>query len=169
MNVTLNTKQIEVKTASILQELKSQPGLPFSNILSEEEINSYLFEGGQRDRVFTPTVTLNCLLSQAINEDGSCQNAVVKLIADRDLKGLPVPSANTSAYCQARSRLANEGIEKLARSGSVKVENTIPEQWLWHNRHVKLIDGSTISMPDSPENQKQYEQPSSQKKGLASQ
>ncbi len=39
-------------------------------------------------------------------------------------------------------------------------------QWRWKGRPVKLVDGTTVSMPDTPENQQQYPQPDSQKEGL---
>lgn len=38
-------------------------------------------------------------------------------------------------------------------------------EYLWCGRNVKVIDGSTVSMPDTVENQKEYPQPSSQKLG----
>ncbi len=46
----------------------------------------------------------------------------------------------------------------------------IPQQacdcWLFHGRAVKILDGSTVRMPDTPENQAAYPQPSSQAPGL---
>ena len=38
--------------------------------------------------------------------------------------------------------------------------------WRWRGRHVKLVDGTGISMPDTPQNQEQYPQPSSQAEGV---
>lgn len=46
----------------------------------------------------------------------------------------------------------------------MREEKAIPSD-LWCGRHVKMIDGSTVSMPDTPENQKAYPQPNSQKPG----
>ncbi len=42
----------------------------------------------------------------------------------------------------------------------------MPKKWLWHGRHVKLVDGSTCSMPDTEANQAEYPQPTSQAAGL---
>jgi hypothetical protein len=42
----------------------------------------------------------------------------------------------------------------------------IPGAWRWQGRKVKLVDGSGISMPDTPENQACYPQPSSQAEGV---
>ena len=45
-------------------------------------------------------------------------------------------------------------------------EKQIDKEWLWHGRHVRLVDGTTVSMPDTPPNQAAYPQPRSQQKGL---
>jgi hypothetical protein len=45
-------------------------------------------------------------------------------------------------------------------------EREVPDAWLWRGRHVKLVDGTTISMPDTPQNQESFPQPSSQVPGL---
>ena len=38
------------------------------------------------------------------------------------------------------------------------MDSQIPEQWLWHGRRVRLIDGTTVSMPDTEDNQIAYPQ-----------
>jgi len=57
-----------------------------------------------RKRIFTPAVTVWAFLSQMLSEDKSCKNAVSRIIADRAVKGEPIPSADASAYSQARQR-----------------------------------------------------------------
>ena len=37
-------------------------------------------------------------------------------------------------------------------------EERLPEEWLWHGRRAKLVDGTTLSMPDTEANQAQYPQ-----------
>jgi hypothetical protein len=37
---------------------------------------------------------------------------------------------------------------------------------LWHGRRVKVVDGTTLSMPDTPANQRAYPQPTVQEPGL---
>jgi len=37
---------------------------------------------------------------------------------------------------------------------------------LWHGRHVRIVDGTTVSMPDTLENQKAYPQAHTQRAGL---
>lgn len=48
----------------------------------------------------------------------------------------------------------------------MNLEEQAPESWLWQKRHVFLVDGFTVSLPDTAENQKEYPQPSTQKPGL---
>ena len=39
-------------------------------------------------------------------------------------------------------------------------------EWLWCGRRVKVVDGTTVSMPDTAANQREYPQSPSQKPGL---
>ena len=41
-----------------------------------------------------------------------------------------------------------------------------PAWWHWRNRRVRLADGATMTLADTPENQAEYPQPKSQKAGL---
>src|SRR2546426_46013 len=40
------------------------------------------------------------------------------------------------------------------------------DDWRWHGRRVKLVDGTTVTMPDTQENQKEYPQQAAQQPGL---
>ncbi len=76
-----------------------------------------------------------------------------------------IPSTDTSAYCQARSRLPEKLLEKLFDKAAQSLSEKVTIEHLWSGRNVLVIDGSTVSMPDTVENQKAYPQPSSQKPG----
>ncbi|WP_375470265.1 hypothetical protein [uncultured Nostoc sp.] len=60
---------------------------------------------------------------------------------------------NTSAYCQARSRLPEKFLEKLFSQVGQRLEEKVGTEYLWCGRNVLVIDGSTVSMPDTVENQ----------------
>ncbi len=121
---------------------------------------------GSRERHFTPEVTMWAFLSQVMDDDQSQQAAVSRVIAAAVSKGDEPPSANTSAYSQARSRLPENSLSELTREAAKQMELDIPPEWLWNGLRIKLVDGSTISMPDTAENQAIYPQPDSQKPGL---
>lgn len=57
-------------------------------------------------------------------------------------------------------------VSSLSKHVGRLCSNKLPTQWRWHGRSVKLVDGTTLSMPDTPENQKVYPQPASQAPGL---
>lgn len=105
-------------------------------------------------------------MSQVIDDDQSCQAAVTRVMTYRAGRGEPVPSANTAAYCKARMRLPEELISGLTRQSGRDLEEVAPPQWQWRERPMKLVDGSTVTMPDTPENQAAYPQPRSQKPGI---
>jgi len=115
--------------------------------------------------VYTPAVTVWVFLSQCLSADHSCRDAVARLIAWRLARGVAPCSADTGAYCTARSDLPEEALHALVRETGKQVEEESPETWLWHGRKVRVVDGATITMPDTPENQAAYPQQKTQKPG----
>jgi hypothetical protein len=142
--------------------------LPFTNVLSEEIVAQALkaIEVFWMDRIYPPLVTLWVFLGQVLSADHSCRSAVARLIAHRLSKGLRPCSPETGAYCQARKRLPEEFFSNVARQTGRALDSKADPQWLWKGRRVYAYDGSTVSMPDTPENQRDYPQPDTQKSGL---
>ena len=118
-----------------------------------------------KKRLFDPFITLWAFLSQVLDTDKTCHNAVSKVIAHLAESEVEVPSTDTSAYCQARARLPEKLLEKLFNYSAQKLEEKVTQEHLWCGRNILVIDGSTVSMPDTVENQKEYPQPSTQKDG----
>src|SRR5579883_764269 len=142
-------------------------GLPFTNVLTEELITQALAAvTGWLDRVFSPLVTLWVFLGQVLSADHSCRAAVARLIAHRLACGQEPCSAQTGAYCQARKRLPEAFFSETARGTGQALDVRVNEQWLWKGRRVYAYDGSSVSMPDTPQNQAAYPQPVAQKPGL---
>ncbi len=142
--------------------------LPFSNVLSKQLVLETLKSLGGRyyDSLYNPVVTLWVFLSQVMSADRSLAAAVEGFLAWRLSQGLSACSTNTGGYSRARSRLGEQLLAELTRiTGCELARQAIPE-WLWKGRHVKLFDGSTVSMPDTPANQAVYPQQANQKPGL---
>ena len=118
-----------------------------------------------RERKFPPTVALSMFLGQVMSADGSCQNAVDEALVTRLLSGLEPGSASTSAYCQARARVPQAMICALTGQTAGLLSQSVPQAWLWRGRHVKLVDGTTAWMPDTPENQARFPQSEQQGAG----
>ena len=93
---------------------------------------------------------------QVLDTDKSCHNAVSKIIAHLAEEEVEVPSSDPSGYCQARARLPEELLEKIFNYSAQNLEEKVTKEHLWCGRNVKVIDGSTVSMPDTIENQKEY-------------
>ncbi len=153
---------------STLRRLFLQDGdLPFTDVLTQEVIAQALAAiSGWLDRIFSPLVTLWVFLGQVLSADHSCRVAVARLIAHRLARGQRPCSARTGAYCQARRRLPEEFFSSVACSVDRGLDEKAPRRWLWQGRRVYLFDGTTVTMPDTPENQAAYPPVYNQKPGL---
>ena len=105
-------------------------------------------------------------LRQVLEADGSCQKAVNGWAAQRAADGLSLCSVRTGGYCRARQRLPLEVVSTLTRETGRLLSQKALAPWLRRGRSVKLVDGTGISMPDTPENQERYPQPSTQAPGV---
>lgn len=155
--------------ASVLQA----DGLPFSEVLPEEQIQQVFDEQGgsfaqEDDKVYTPPVTLWAFLSQVLHkaEQRSCLAAVSRVLVLLVALGRAPCAKKTGAYCRARGKLPETVIERLTLDVAHGCERAVARQWLWRGRHVKLADGTTVSMPDTEANQEAYPQQPNQKEGL---
>jgi hypothetical protein len=128
--------------------------LPFADVLTEEVIAQALAAlTGWLDRIFSPLVTLWVFLGQVLSADHSCRAAVARLIAHRLARGQRPCSPQTGAYCQARQRLPESFFADVACSVGRALDEPAQRRWPWQGRRVYLFDGTTVTMPDTPENQ----------------
>lgn len=105
-------------------------------------------------------------IEQVLGADQSCQDTVARGVSQRVALGRSPCSLNNGPYCKARARLALGLIERLGREVGKRLRAGQPEVWRWRGREVKLIDGTTISMPDTLANQAEFPQSTTQKPGL---
>ena len=80
--------------------------------------------------------------------------------------GVKACAEDTGAYCRARAKLSESVLQRLTGDISAGCEAQLPVKWLWRGRHVHLVDGTTVSMPDTPANQAAYPQHAVQQEGL---
>ncbi len=119
-----------------------------------------------RERMFPPTETLSMFLAQALSTDGSCRQVVNDAMVKRVIGGLKPGSTDTGGYCKARARLPETMVATLAREAGGIVAEGAPSWWHWRGRRVRLVDGATVTLADTEDNQAAYPQPNSQKPGL---
>ena len=133
-------------------------GLPFADVLSSGCLAEALAEIRRpwKDRIFTPLVTLWVFLGQSLAADQSCRAAVARLVAHRAALGLRPCSSETGAYGQARKRLPERFVSAAARAVGRNLDERVDRRWLWRGRRVCLFDGTTVSMPDTPQNRAEY-------------
>src|SRR5207253_2711127 len=146
-------------------------GLPFADVLSAADVAAAFAAeqvdfGKARHAVFTPVLTLWAFLSQVVCPDKSCRAAVARvLVLLLALERGPC-SEDTAAYCRARAKLPTVVLRRLALHVGRRLERAVPTDWLWKGKHVQLVDGTTVTLPDTPANQQAYPQPKGQKPGV---
>jgi len=165
-------QSIPTTTACQFDPLRSQlaqsRGLPFLDHLSRSRVEAACRVQGHpwRERVYTPWITLGIFLSQVLSDDHSCDDAVDRFQKFRYDRNLTAVSADTSSYCEARQRLPEGVFWDLVRQTGRSIHQQARTSWLFQGRAVKIADGSTVSMPDTPENQAAYPQAKTQKPGV---
>jgi Transposase DDE domain len=154
--------------AAALAQLDHADALPFEPLLSEQAVRQAFRDHGQpfRNCLYNPAVTLWLFLSQCLDAAQCLRKAVARFLAFRSARGLPPASADPSGYNKARHRLPEPVLRDLTRRTGRATEAQAEVAWLWLGRRVRVVDGTTCSMPDTPDNQEHYPQPRSQKPGL---
>ncbi len=122
--------------------------------------------GGCRQRIYPPLVTLGLFTEQVLCADGACQDAVGRALSHCTALGLSPCSLNTGPYCRARQRLPLALLETLAKDVANSQGDERPGRLSWRGHEVKLVDGTTVSMPDTPENQAAFPPNRAQAPGL---
>ena len=149
----------------------AQPGLPFANVLSAERIERIFAKHGNlfgMKDVYSTVVTLWAFLGQVLRDgkEASCQSAVANIVTYQQQAELPAPTADTGDFCRARAKLSEAALHDLTVEVAAELEEQAQAAWLWKDRHAKLVDGFTFTMPDTASNQAAYPQPTTQKKGV---
>ena len=75
-------------------------------------------------------------LSQVLDSDKTCHNAVSRVVAWLAAEDAQIPSVDTSAYCQARKRLPEKLLQRLFSQIAKNLEQKTTEKHLWCGRHV---------------------------------
>jgi hypothetical protein len=140
----------------------------FFNLLTSDALLDKVEEllPEHRERLYPPTETLSMFLAQSMSADRSCQNIVNQAALQRLSGGLATGSTHTGGYCRARQRLPLTMVSRLARHLGKQIDEQLPTEWRWQGRNVRIIDGTTVTMPDTAANQASFPQQSGQKPGL---
>jgi len=171
--LTVDPQRSNADFQAVTRSFLLEKGLPLANVLPAAEIERIFRRhdavfGETYNAVYNTAIVLWAFLSQVL-ADGkmrSCAAAVARVGDFLMMIGRNPPSTDTGEYCNARNKLNEKALHDLVVEAAGKIEYAVPEQWLWCGRHVKLVDGFTATMPDTPENQEQFPQQKSQKPGV---
>lgn len=162
------------KIHHLRRKFSQSAGLPIREALPEHKIAAVLQAEGitYRRCLFDPFVTTWAFLCQVLDSDRSCRKAISRVFAYLsathkidDPMELIDSQSDTGAYCKARQRLSLNVLKRLYHMVATHQEENAQREQRWCNRRVFLCDGTTVLMPDTPENQARYPQHPNQKAG----
>ena len=149
---------------------QEQPNLDFGlgDILPPEDLAAILKEEGAawKSLIYTPLLTTWAFLWQMLSPDRSCRAAVKRIAAWFTSLGKQLVNDEDDPYIKARQRLPETVPGRLMKHIGQRCHEGAEEAWRWCGRIVKVVDGTTVSMPDTPANQAEYPQSRSQAPGL---
>jgi hypothetical protein len=152
------------KLALLKQKSFKQIGEVFEKFIPRAVLKKETSGAMSRRRLFSKENTFWAFFSQVLDADGGCVEVIRKLQAYASIKGHKVPSSSTASYCTARKKLQEQMLIDILAHTADRLD-LMPETGMLNDRRVIVVDGTGISMPDTPENQAVWPQLSSQKSG----
>ena len=134
----------------------------FGNLFEERLFARSEKGANSRTRSLPPAVTFWAFVSQALSPKSSCREVVRKIEAWHRWAHMRTDSGvSAEAYCKARARLDLHTLRLVNEQIAWQCERNVSRKDKWlEGRPVKIVDGTTLSMPDTPENQTFWPQPS---------
>ena len=157
-------RRLAEEKARIRQHSISEFGDCFGHFIPTKTLENGPDGAFSRRRLFSKENTFWAFFSQVLDADGGCQEVVRKVQALAATRSMPVPSTSTSAYCQARGKLDPVELEMILAHTADELQQQGRSRW-WKDRRVVVVDGTGVSMADTPANQQDWPQPNSQKPG----
>lgn len=130
-----------------------------------------------RERSWGPMQTLWTFLMQVLHAGSSCRSAVAMVLAQQAAQEATgsgaalsqakqaLASPDPSAYCGGRQRLPISIFGHALRHVGEQLQKRVGPAHDWLGRRVWLVDATTCSMPDTPQLQAAFDQPSGQAPG----
>jgi hypothetical protein len=123
-------------------------------------------QASARERPYSVRRTWWGFLWQMLQCNATCRQVVGQLQAQLLLAGRRPVADATSAYCQARVRLPESLFAASLHASAAAADQRVAPAAALQGRVVKVIDGTTLTLPDTPANRQAYPQPTSQKPGV---
>lgn len=150
------------------RQFAQHASLPFADVLPASMIGVGLrsLGVGYYESLYNPAVVVWLFLSQVMHANPTLAVVVENFLAWRLGQGLSPCSVDTGGYARARLRLPEALLTWLTRQTGRNADRAASDDWRWLGRVVKIFDGSTVSMPDTAENQAAYPQSRRQASGV---
>ncbi|MDA0350552.1 MAG: IS4 family transposase [Verrucomicrobia bacterium] len=157
--------QFREKLVELRRSTLSELACVFADFIPLEKLSAKAKGSHSRRRVYTLNVTFWSFLHQVLSPSMPCREVVRKVQGFCSENNQPLPSSSDVAYCKARAKIKDSDLDDIHSQVCEKVGQRVLRDQLWKNRTVRVIDGTGITLPDTPENQAEFPQPSVQRKG----
>ncbi len=126
-------------------------------VLAPEAIRSAFAADTKRERLYHALPLFQTFLNQALH-GCSCRDA----ISHGTVRGWLPPKTcpQSAAYCNARQRLSEAPLRQLVCDVGTRLAAAAPRAA--GERPIRVVDGSSVTLADTPKNQAEYPQPSQQ-------
>ena len=108
-----------------------------------------------RQRLLDPVTTIHLFVIQILH--GNFAVARLREFTDKEF--------SEAGYCKAHGRLPLQVLQALLQRVSGALRSTIDDSTRWRGHRTFHLDGSSFSIPDTPELQKEFGQPGGQRPG----
>jgi hypothetical protein len=152
-----------------LQDLKGLGDLyaVFGDLFPEKLLDPTEKGVNSRQRALPAAVTFWAFVAQVLSPKTSCREIVHRIEVWWRWGNLRSATTLTpQAWCRARQRLSLDTLRLINGQIAWTLERRVTKaEQLLPGREVKIVDGTGISMPDTPDNQAAWPQPAGQKPG----
>lgn len=146
-----------VSIAGTVARIKDRP-MEIQGILDAQAVERVFIQQGHqwRQRTLGPAQTIELFIHQVMEGNESCTC----------LRQRASGAFTAGAYCAARSRLPLAAVWKLCQSvgEQLRMDHQQADS-LWHGHRTFYLDGTSFSMPDTPQLQQAFGQPTAQRIG----
>jgi hypothetical protein len=141
-------------------EMQSQ----YCQFMAREKLPVPRHGEGSRRRKFDLPLIFWCFIWQVLRPGTSCRAVVRQLQASFEKEGVRIDE-NTSAYCQARSRLPLSWMQRALEESSDAADRLSTQGVPGWDRPIKVVDGTSVQLPDTYKNHAAYSYASGQRTG----